>query len=111
MRKLLKEERGFTLVEMLLVMLVITVLLLIMIPNVTKNSSIIGDKGCEALLSMVDAQIQTYRLDKGSEPATIDDLDSPEYLEDHFDEDGTLNCPNGSNVTIVNSKAEADVGL
>ncbi|WP_404468465.1 competence type IV pilus major pilin ComGC [Sutcliffiella horikoshii] len=111
MRKLLNDDRGFTLVEMLLVMLVITVLLLIMIPNVTKNSSIIGDKGCEALLSMVDAQIQTYRLDTGSEPATIDDLDSPEYLEDHFDVDGTLKCPNGSTVTIVNSKAEANGGL
>ncbi|WP_226680040.1 competence type IV pilus major pilin ComGC [Sutcliffiella horikoshii] len=111
MRKLFKDDRGFTLVEMLLVMLVITVLLLIMIPNVTKNSSLIGDKGCEALLSMVDAQIQTYRLDTGSEPATIDDLNSPEYLEDRFDDAGTLSCPNGDTVTIVNSKAEANGGL
>lgn len=50
MKNLLKDNHGFTLVEMLLVMLVITVLLLIMIPNVTKNSTLIGDKGCEALL-------------------------------------------------------------
>ncbi|MCG1022680.1 competence type IV pilus major pilin ComGC [Sutcliffiella horikoshii] len=110
MRKLLNDERGFTLVEMLLVMLVITVLLLIMIPNVTKNSSIIGDKGCEALLSMVDAQIQAYRLDTGSQPNSIDDLNSPEYLEDRFDEEHTLNCPNGNTITIVNNKAVANGG-
>ncbi|KMJ60081.1 competence protein ComG [Bacillus sp. LL01] len=111
MRKFLKNERGFTLVEMLLVMLVITVLLLIMIPNVTKNTSVIGDKGCEALLSMVDAQIQTYRLDTGSEPESIDDLKSPEYLEDRFDDDtGTLNCPNGNIITIVDNKATSGDG-
>lgn len=111
MKKLWKDNRGFTLVEMLLVMLVITVLLLIMIPNVTKNSKLIGDKGCQALLSMVDAQIQAYQLDTGGHPQSINDLNSPDYLEDRFDEEtGTLNCPNGSTVTIVNNKAHADEG-
>ncbi len=111
MKKILMDERGFTLVEMLLVMLVITVLLLIMIPNVTKNSSIIGDKGCDALLSMVDAQIQAYRLDTGSQPGSINDLNTSDYLEDRFDEEtGTLNCPNGSTITIVNNKAKANGG-
>ncbi|CAG9619270.1 competence type IV pilus major pilin ComGC [Sutcliffiella rhizosphaerae] len=100
------NERGFTLVEMLLVMLVITVLLLIMIPNITKNSSVIGDKGCEALVSMVDAQVQAYRLDNGTIPSSINDLNTPEYLEDRFDNDsGELNCPNGKIITIENGKA------
>ncbi|KPB05210.1 competence protein ComG [Bacillus sp. CHD6a] len=110
MRKYLMNDRGFTLVEMLLVMLVITVLLLIMIPNVTKNTSVIGDKGCEALLSMVEAQMQAYRLDTGSNVTTIDDLNTPDYLADRFDETtATLNCPNGSVITIVDNKAIASI--
>lgn len=107
MKKWLKNERGFTLVEMLLVMLVITVLLLIMIPNVTKNTSVIGEKGCDALISMVEAQMQAYRLDTGENVATIDELNTPDYLEDRFDDTDTLKCPNGSVITIVNNKATA----
>ncbi|QFT89795.1 ComG operon protein 3 precursor [Bacillus sp. THAF10] len=103
--KIMKDNRGFTLVEMLLVMMVITVLLLVMIPNVTKNSSMIGDKGCDAMVSMVEAQMQTYRLDYGTPPLSIDDLNAPEYLEDKFDEAGMLKCPNGKIVIIENGKA------
>ncbi|WP_235864007.1 competence type IV pilus major pilin ComGC [Sutcliffiella halmapala] len=101
MRKMMKDENGFTLVEMLLVMLVITVLLLIMIPNVTKNTGIIGDKGCDALVKMVEAQMQAYRLETGSNPTSIQDLNDPEYLGDKFDEEDVLSCPNGK-VIIIN---------
>ncbi|MDA6141488.1 prepilin-type N-terminal cleavage/methylation domain-containing protein, partial [Escherichia coli] len=39
---MLKNEKGFTLIEMLIVMLVITVLLLIMVPNVLKHNAVIN---------------------------------------------------------------------
>lgn len=92
----MKDQAGFTLVEMLLVLLVITVLLLIMIPNVTKNSGIIGEKGCEALVKMVEAQVQAYRLENGASPTNIQDLNDPEYLGGKFDDEGELACPNGA---------------
>jgi competence protein ComGC len=107
MKSYINNEDGFTLIEMLLVMLVITVLLLIMIPNVTKNSGVIGDKGCEALLSMVDAQIQTYKLDNGKGPEDMEDLNTEEYLGDKFVE-GELKCPNGEGVVIADGKAIKD---
>lgn len=44
MRKLLKNNRGFTLVEMMIVLLIISVLILISIPNVTKHSASIDEK-------------------------------------------------------------------
>lgn len=46
----MKNEKGFTLIEMLIVLLVITVLLLITIPNVTKHNSSIQEKGCDGLI-------------------------------------------------------------
>lgn len=39
--------------EMLIVMLVITMLLLIMLPNATKNTSVIGSKGCDAFINII----------------------------------------------------------
>ena len=53
MKKLLLNQKGFTLVEMLIVMLVITMLLLIMLPNATKNTSVIGSKGCDAFINII----------------------------------------------------------
>lgn len=48
-----RDERGFTLVEMLIVLLVVSVLLLLTIPNIVSQSKSINDKGCEAFISMV----------------------------------------------------------
>lgn len=45
-----RDERGFTLVEMLIVLLVVSVLLLLTIPNIVSQSKSINDKGCEAFI-------------------------------------------------------------
>lgn len=42
----MRNEKGFTLIEMMIVLFVISILLLITIPNVTKNQSSITEKGC-----------------------------------------------------------------
>ena len=51
MRKLLENNRGFTLVEMMIVLLIISVLILIPIPNVTKHSASIDEKRCRAFVN------------------------------------------------------------
>ena len=45
--KILTNERAFTLIEMMIVLLIISVLILVAIPNVTKHSKNIDEKGCE----------------------------------------------------------------
>ncbi|WP_449621327.1 competence type IV pilus major pilin ComGC [Robertmurraya sp. Marseille-Q9965] len=87
------NESGFTLIEMLIVLLVISVLLIITIPNVTKNNSTINTKGCEAFVRMVEAQVQAFEMDKNRRPADIDELKNAEYLTQ-------TSCPNGEKVTI-----------
>lgn len=111
MKKLLLQEKGFTLVEMLIVMLVITMLLLIMLPNATKNTSVIGAKGCDAFIKMVESQVQAYKLDKGVSPTKLTDLKDENYLdESYFDkEDGnTLSCPGGGELTLNGDKVDID---
>lgn len=88
------NEKGFTLIEMMIVMLVISVLLIITIPNVAKHNSNINNKGCQAYIKMVEAQVQAYKMDKGSIPK-MEDLIAEKYLNAN-----TKGCPNGQDVTI-----------
>jgi competence protein ComGC len=89
-----KNEKGFTLIEMMIVMLVISVLLIITIPNVAKHNTNINNKGCEAYVKMVQAQVQAYEMDKNKVP-TLAELKSENYLRED-----TTGCPNGKNVAI-----------
>lgn len=42
------NDRGFTLIEMLIVLFIISILILIAIPNVTKHFATVDKKGCDA---------------------------------------------------------------
>ncbi|PKR86081.1 hypothetical protein CWO92_06835 [Heyndrickxia camelliae] len=48
--KLVKNQNAFTLIEMLVVLLIITILIFVAIPNITKHSKNINNKGCEAFV-------------------------------------------------------------
>ncbi|MCH1624916.1 competence type IV pilus major pilin ComGC [Fredinandcohnia quinoae] len=90
-------QKGFTLIEMMIVLLVISILLLITIPNVTKHNSVINNKGCEAYVKMVEAQAQAYEIETGKFPTSITDLFDGKYLKAE-----DAKCPNGDTVTINN---------
>ncbi|ALS78859.1 competence protein ComG [Planococcus kocurii] len=93
--RLLKNQRGFTLIEMLIVMLIITVLIAIAIPNVTKQSSAVDEKGCKAFVQMVQGQVESYRMDLKVIP-TLPQLVSAGYLKT-----GETDCPNGDVISIA----------
>lgn len=93
--KVLKNDRAFTLIEMMIVLLVISVLLIITIPNITKHNSNINNKGCAAYLKMVESQIQAYQIDKKEKPASLDVLIKEGYLKE-----GEAACPDGTEVYI-----------
>ena len=93
-------QKGFTLIEMMVVLLIISVLILIAIPNVTKHSVTIDEKGCEAYVKMVQGQVEAYRIDKKGVP-TIDLLVENDYLVE-----GETTCPNGNSIAI-----DSDSGL
>lgn len=92
--KKLKNQKGFTLIEMLIVMLIITVLIAIAIPNVSKQTSAVDEKGCKAFVQMVQGQVESYRMDEKAIP-TMAELVAAGYLK--ADE---TNCPNGDVVNI-----------
>ena len=102
----MNNERGFTLVEMLVVLLIISVLILVTIPNVSKHFASIDKKGCDAYILMVQGQVEAYKLEEKTYPGTIQDLVDKEYLQEHNKE-----CPNGDQVVIsAEGKVESSMG-
>lgn len=94
--KSIQNERGFTLIEMLIVLLVISILLIITIPNITKHQSTIQKKGCEAFVKMVQSQVQAFEIDKNKVPVSTTELQDEGYLTQ-------TSCPNGDAVSIDSS--------
>ncbi|WP_079530267.1 competence type IV pilus major pilin ComGC [Halobacillus hunanensis] len=84
----MNNQKGFTLIEMLIVLLIISVLLVIAIPNLAKNNETIRSKGCEALVLTAEAQVEAYKIDQGEAPATLQILVDENYLKQ-------ITCPNG----------------
>ena len=93
--KVVKEEDGFTLIEMMIVLLIISVLVIIAIPNVTKHSKSIDEKGCQAFVKMAQGQVEAYKMEHHTVP-TIDMLTAEDYLPED------AKCPDGTDISIEN---------
>lgn len=92
--KRITNQSGFTLIEMMVVLLIISVLILITIPNVAKHSATIDEKGCQAYVKMVQGQVEAYRIDVNSIPTIINLVDQ-KYLNA-----GEISCPDGRAIAI-----------
>lgn len=93
--KHIKPQNGFTLIEMLIVLLIISILILITIPNVTKHFATIDEKGCTAYINMVQGQVEAYRVDFMAYP-TLEDLVKEGYLKEN-----EITCPNKEEIVIT----------
>ena len=92
--KFISNEKAFTLIEMMIVLLIISVLILIAIPNVTKHSKSIDEKGCNAYVKMVQGQIEAYKMDEKHLPSSLTELTEKEYLPEN------AQCPDGTQLSI-----------
>lgn len=63
--KKLREDDGFSLLEMAIVIMIITALLLLIIPNVSKVSDKTDETTSEAVVNTVETQILLYEMDSG----------------------------------------------
>ena len=85
MKKILKKfknKEAFTLIEMLIVLFIIAILLILIIPNITKNIDTAKDKSSEAYEKTVQSQVTAYEINEKDSTA-----------------------PNGKKIVISNGKA------
>ncbi|CYU64562.1 competence type IV pilus major pilin ComGC [Streptococcus suis] len=80
MKKILKlKKKAFTLVEMLVVLGIISLLLLIFVPNLSQQKDAIQKKGNAAVIKVVESQMELYELEHDKE-ATVADLQADGYI-------------------------------
>ena len=72
-------KKGFTILEMILVLTVVSIIVLITVPNIAQKKRIINNKGCQALLEIINSQILLYDLETGEMPGDVDDLIAEGY--------------------------------
>lgn len=78
-----KNENGFTLIEMLIVLFIMGALIMILVPNLADAGKEAQQKACDANKKLILAQAETYYLEHGHDyPETIDDLIETNYLRE-----------------------------
>ncbi|MCI6272960.1 MAG: prepilin-type N-terminal cleavage/methylation domain-containing protein [Erysipelotrichaceae bacterium] len=95
-------KKGFTLLEMIIVVSVLSILFLLAVPNISKVMKSIEDKGCDALVKVVDTAIIQYKLDFDEYPNSTSDLINSGLLNEN-----QIKCKNNKIINILNGQAYA----
>lgn len=89
--------------EMILVLTVISLIVLVTVPNIAQKKQIIGQVGCSALVELINGQILLYDLEKGEKPGDVSELVAGGYITEN-----QCYCPNGTRISIVNGEAHGE---
>jgi len=88
----MKTNRGFTLIEVLFVVVIIAILAAVVIPRITTTQDTANQNACDANIANINTQIERYYFDTGSWPATALSEMIPTTSYDYFP-DGLPTCP------------------
>jgi type II secretion system protein G len=85
----MRGKKGFTLVELMIVVLILGALAAIAIPRILGGANTAKANACATNIDMINSQIELYYSNTGSYPATLSDLTGN---ADYFP-DGAPVCP------------------
>lgn len=89
-----RNQKGFTLVELMVVVLIIAILVAIAIPLYTKSQENAQRSACKANLRTLMGSIAQYASEhNGSYPSSLNDLQSGGYIK------SVPKCPTGKDYT------------
>ncbi|MGF3067199.1 competence type IV pilus major pilin ComGC [Facklamia sp. P12950] len=79
--QILKSKRAFTLIEMLIVLIIVSLLMAIIIPNVSGQKDRIDQQAVENITEIVETQADAYYLvEDTQEPLNLETLVAEGYL-------------------------------
>ena len=100
----LRISKGVTLVELLIVVVILGALAAIAIPRITASTTTAKTNACAANVDIMNSQIEMYRADSGSYPASLSTLvTDPNYFPD-----GLPVCPEGGTYSMTNYRVSCD---
>lgn len=73
-RKIVSGQKGFTLIELLVVMAILGMLAALVGPKLFKHLGTSKRQAAAAQIGMIEAALDSYRLDNGSYPSRLDGL-------------------------------------
>ena len=106
--KALRSKKGFTLVEIMIVVAIIGLLAAIAIPNFVNARTTARNKACQANLKQIEGAIQVWAIDNniaGTAAVTWGDI-VPDYLK------RMPECPSGGTygITTVDADPTCSIG-
>lgn len=78
-----KSKSGFTLIEMMIVLLIISILVLLFIPNLSKQKDTVSAQGDKAIVKTVETQIEVYEINNNKKitDSKLKELVTPEQYK------------------------------
>jgi prepilin-type N-terminal cleavage/methylation domain-containing protein len=85
----MRSRKGFTLVELMIVVLILGALAAIAIPRIIGGAATAKANACATNVDMINSQIELYYANEGAYPADLPTLtNDPDYFPD-----GAPKCP------------------
>lgn len=75
-----RKKSGFTLLEMSIVLFIISLLILIILPNLAKQRDNANRIHRHAMVAVVQTQVDAYENETGTNKVTLEDLRQHDYL-------------------------------
>ena len=97
------NKRGFTLLEMIFVLSVISLVFMLTIPNIQRALQLLHNKGCEAQVKLVDGAILQYELMYLESPTSVGDL-----INEGFLNDAQTVCQDNRSIEVVDGQASVE---